>query len=81
MEFLKILFQIFLIVTKKGKQSSGNASRPGSPMGRSSEPIPISAPHNLKINPGTSSQEDMIKDTKHGITSWKIMVYICSKSN
>jgi len=52
---------------KEGKQSTGNASRPGSPMGRSSEPIPISAPHNLKINPGHSSQEDMIKDTKHGL--------------
>jgi len=52
---------------KEGKQSSGNASRMGSPMGRSSEPIPISAPHNLKINPGNSSQEDMIKDTKHGL--------------
>ncbi len=52
---------------KEGKQSSGNASRSGSPMGRSSEPIPISAPHNLKINPGGISQEDMIKDTKHGL--------------
>jgi len=52
---------------KEGKQSSGNASRSGSPMGRSSEPIPISAPHNLKITPGDSSQEDMIKDTKHGL--------------
>ena len=52
---------------KEDKQSTGNASRSGSPMGRSSEPIPISAPHNLKVNPGNSSQEDMIKDTKHGL--------------
>lgn len=52
---------------KEEKQSSGNALRLGSPMGRSSEPIPISAPHNLKINPGKSSQENMIKDTKHGL--------------
>ncbi len=52
---------------KEGKQSSGNASRSGSPMGRSSEPIPMSAPHNLKISPGDISQEDMIKDTKHGL--------------
>lgn len=52
---------------KEGRQSSGNASRSGSPMGRSSEPIPTSAPHNLKINPGDISQEDMIKDTKHGL--------------
>ncbi|MGH1521969.1 MAG: TldD/PmbA family protein [Nitrosopumilus sp.] len=52
---------------KEGKQSSGNASRPGSPMGRSAEPIPISAPHNLKIESGNISQEDMIKDTKRGL--------------
>ncbi|MDH3312013.1 MAG: TldD/PmbA family protein [Nitrosopumilus sp.] len=52
---------------KEGEQSSGNALRFGSPMGKSSEPIPISAPHNLKINPGKSSQEDMIKDTKQGL--------------
>ncbi len=52
---------------KEGKESSGNASRMGSPMGRSSEPIPISQPHNLKIDSGDISQEEMIKDTKHGI--------------
>ncbi|AFS80510.1 peptidase U62 modulator of DNA gyrase [Candidatus Nitrosopumilus koreensis AR1] len=52
---------------KEDKKSTGNAARIGSPMGRSSEPIPISAPHNLKINSGESSQEDMIKDTKHGL--------------
>ena len=52
---------------KEGTQSTGNASRPGSPMGRSSEPIPNSAPHNLKIMPGDHSQEEMIKETKHGL--------------
>ena len=52
---------------KEGKNSSGNAIRPGSPMGRSSEPIPISAPHNLKIESGNSSQEDMIKNTSNGL--------------
>ena len=36
-------------------------------MGRSSEPIPISSPHNLKIGQGNISQEDMIKDTKQGL--------------
>ena len=44
---------------KEGVKSTGNSSRVGSPMGRSSEPIPISMPHNLKINSGNSSQEDM----------------------
>ena len=52
---------------KKDRKSTGNALRPGSPMGRSSEPIPISAPHNLKIGQGNISQEDMIKDTKQGL--------------
>jgi len=52
---------------KEGKQSTGNASRIGSPMGRSSEPIPIAAPHNLKVCPGDTSQEEMIKNTKQGL--------------
>ena len=52
---------------KEGKQSSGNALRQGSPMGRSSNPIPISAPHNIKIEPGNRSQEEIIKETKHGL--------------
>jgi PmbA protein len=53
---------------KEGKEkSSGNAIRMGSPMGRSAEPNPISAPHNLVVTPGNSSQEDIIKDTKHGL--------------
>lgn len=52
---------------KEESQSTGNASRSGSPMGRSSEPIPTSSPHNLKINPRDYSQEEMIKETKHGL--------------
>ena len=53
---------------KEGEEkSSGNAVRMGSPMGRSAEPIPISAPHNLVVTPGNSSQEEIIKDTKHGL--------------
>ena len=52
---------------KEGESSTGNASRPGSPMGRSAEPIPMSAPHNLKVIPGDQSQEEMIKETKHGL--------------
>ncbi|MFQ5440915.1 MAG: TldD/PmbA family protein, partial [Nitrosopumilaceae archaeon] len=52
---------------KEEAEFTGNASRPGSPMGRSAEPIPFSLPHNLQIKSGSSSQEDMIKDTKHGL--------------
>ena len=52
---------------KEDLESTGNASRPGSPMGRSAESIPVSLPHNMQIKSGGISQEDMIKDTKHGL--------------
>jgi PmbA protein len=52
---------------KEGVASSGNACRPGSPLGRSSEPIPISAPHNLTISAGDMSRDDLIRETKKGI--------------
>jgi PmbA protein len=51
---------------KEGTSSSGNASRPGSPLGRSSNPIPVSAPHNLTIR-GNVKRDDIIKDTKNGL--------------
>ena len=52
---------------KENSESTGNASRPGSPMGRSAESIPFSMPHNLQIKSGGVSQEDMIRDTKKGL--------------
>ena len=52
---------------KEGKHSTGNATRPGSPLGKSAEPIPIAAPHNLTVLSGDQSQEEMIRETKHGI--------------
>ena len=52
---------------KENTETTGNATRPGSPMGRSAESIPVSMPHNLQVEPGNISQEDMIRDTKHGI--------------
>ena len=52
---------------KENSESTGNALRSGSPMGRSSEPIPTSAPHNLKVKNGSTSQDEMIKDTKQGL--------------
>lgn len=51
---------------KEGATSSGNASRLGSPLGRSSDPIPMSAPHNLTIR-GSMKRDDIIKDTKNGL--------------
>jgi PmbA protein len=52
---------------KVGVASSGNACRPGSPLGRSAEPIPIAAPHNLTIKAGGTSRDELISDTKSGI--------------
>ncbi|MDH5463211.1 MAG: TldD/PmbA family protein [Nitrosopumilus sp.] len=52
---------------KEESKSTGNGLRLGSPFGRSSEPMPISAPHNLRINSGDSSQAEMIKNTRHGL--------------
>ena len=52
---------------KEEKESTGNASRPGSPMGRSAESIPLSMPHNLEVKSGTISQDEMIKETKQGL--------------
>jgi PmbA protein len=52
---------------KEDIESTGNASRPGAPMGRSAESIPVSVPHNMQIKSGNTSQEDMIKDTNHGL--------------
>lgn len=51
---------------KEGGASSGNASRLGSPLGRSSDPIPLSAPHNLTVR-GNAKRDDIIKDTKSGL--------------
>jgi PmbA protein len=52
---------------KQGSESSGNACRPGSPLGRSAEPIPVAAIHNLTVKSGDSNRDEIIKDTKKGI--------------
>jgi PmbA protein len=52
---------------KEGKESSGNATRLGSPMGRSAEPIPDAAPHNMRINGNEMSRDEIIQDTKNGL--------------
>ncbi len=52
---------------KESKESSGNASRPGSPMGRSAEPSPLAAPHNLSVKGKAMTEEELIRETKHGI--------------
>jgi len=52
---------------KEEKNSSGNASREGSPMGRDSQPIPQSAPHNLHLTGGKIDRDEIIKETRHGL--------------
>ncbi len=52
---------------KEGSDSTGNASRLGSPMGRSSSPIPSPATHNLMIKKGRASRDQMIRETKKGL--------------
>jgi len=52
---------------KEGQKTSGNASRPGSPMGRDANPIPMPAPHNLRISGKETNRDEIIKDTKNGL--------------
>ena len=52
---------------KNGTSSSGNAARPGSPVGRSTQPIPIPMPHNLKVLNGNESKNEIIQETKKGL--------------
>ncbi len=52
---------------KDGLQSTGNASRMGTPMGRVANPIPNPAPHNLRIKDGDSNREEMVCDTRKGL--------------
>ena len=52
---------------KEKTASTGNACRIGIPLGRSAEPIPASAPHNLTIQSGDHSRDEIIKNTKNGI--------------
>jgi PmbA protein len=52
---------------KENQETSGNASRLGSPMGRSAQPIPIPAPHNLKVKGMEMKKDEIIKDTKRGL--------------
>jgi PmbA protein len=52
---------------KNGKVSSGNAARPGSPMGRQAMSIPVPLSHNVKVTSGDFTKEEIVKSTKKGI--------------
>lgn len=60
-------FSNALDASREGAESSGNATRQGEPVGRSSDPVPDSAAHNLTIEPGGIPPEEMIKDTRLGL--------------
>lgn len=47
--------------------SSGNATRSGSPMGRSTQSIPVPMPHNLKVQNGDHGKNEIIEETKNGL--------------
>ncbi len=55
------------IAQKENTLTSGNACRVGVPLGRSTDPIPVSAPHNLTIVSGNQTHEEIVKDTDDGI--------------
>lgn len=63
----KNLYSDLFDAYKEGKESSGNATRNGSPMGRSAEPIPVSTPHNMRVLGDGISKDEIIKDTKNGL--------------
>ena len=52
---------------RAGGHGTANASRPGSPMGRDTSPIPVSAPHNLRVPAGRFSVDEMVRETAHGL--------------
>lgn len=52
---------------KENLQTTGNAGRAGSPMGRAANPIPNPIPHNLRIKEGETGREEMIKETRKGL--------------
>jgi len=52
---------------KENKESTGNASRAGSPVGRSAQPIPFPSSHNLMISGKGVSKDEIIKNTKKGL--------------
>ena len=52
---------------KNKTSSSGNGTRLGSPMGRSTQAIPVPLPHNLKVPKGDPNKDEIIQETKKGL--------------
>ncbi|MDE1768966.1 MAG: TldD/PmbA family protein [Thaumarchaeota archaeon] len=64
---LTSLFSDSFEAFKRETSSSGNAARPGSPMGRSAQPLPFPLPHNLKVVNGNTRKSEIIQETKKGL--------------
>jgi PmbA protein len=52
---------------KENQETTANASRSGSPMGRTANPIPIPLPHNLRVKEGNTTKEKIIQETRKGL--------------
>jgi len=52
---------------KDNVKSTGNALRPGYPVGRGINPLPYPSFHNIVIRDGSYRKDEIIKDTKHGL--------------
>lgn len=63
----KNLYSDCFYAFREGQKTSANAARSGSPMGRGAEPIPIPAPHNLRVTEGKMKRDEIIQDTKNGL--------------
>jgi PmbA protein len=64
--FRGIVYDTFY-AAKDNVQSTGNAGRLGYPVGRTADPIPFPSMHNIVVNAGDYSRDEIIKDTKDGL--------------
>lgn len=52
---------------KEKVRPTGNGLRAGSPMGRSATPVPASLPHNLRVQRGDMSPDELVRQTRRGL--------------
>ncbi len=64
--FQNIIYDTFY-AAKDNVESTGNASRPGYPVGRSADPIPFPSIHNIVVKNGDYDRDEIIKETKNGL--------------
>lgn len=64
--FQNIIYDTFY-AAKDNVESTGNASRSGYPVGRTSDPIPFPSTHNIVVKKGEYAKDEIIKETKNGL--------------